>query len=70
LVAKSLEFGNGPKLFWVTGYPPRVILGSGWLAVARIGRALVEIVHEVNYNMGTACLPREIIVIARQHVPV
>ena len=49
---------------------PRLVLAARRLIVARIRRALVEIVDQVDNHMSAACLPREVVVIARQHVAV
>src|ERR1700686_1275388 len=69
-LAEGLEFGNSPKFLRIAGHSPRLILGAGGLIMARIGRALVEIVDQMNHHMRAACLPREIVILARQHVAV
>ena len=40
------------------------------LIVARIRAALVEIIHQVNNHMSASSLPREVVVVARQHVTI
>ena len=49
---------------------PRLILAARWLIVARVGGALLEIIHQMDHEMSATRLPREIVVITRKHVTV
>src|ERR1700752_4629004 len=69
-LAKGLEFGNRPKLLRIAGYSPGFILDASGLVMPRIGRALIEIVDQMNHHVRAACLPGKIVILAGQHVPV
>ena len=70
LFAQPCQFGDRPKFFRIAGHAPGLILSAGWLIVARIASALLEIIDEVDHHVGASCLPREVVILARQHVPV
>ena len=70
LAAKIRQFVDGPKLVGITRHSPRFVLPARWLVIARVRRALVEIVDQMNDHMSAAGLAREVIVVARQHVAI
>ena len=69
LAAECDQFLDGPELVGIAGEAP-ALFGAGRLVVARVVRARLEIVDQVDHNMRGAGLPRELIVLRRQHVAV
>ncbi len=68
--AKLFQFGDRPEFFGIAGHAPRFILSAGGLIVARIARALIEIIDQMHHYMGASRLAREVVIVARQHVAV
>src|SRR6185437_14223021 len=58
-----------PKPVGVAGQAPPEI-GSSRLVVPRDVRATSEVVHQVSYDVRSACLARELKILAREHVAV
>ena len=68
--AKLLQFIDRPEFLGIARNTPWLVFPARWLIVPRIDRAIVEIVDQVNHHMSAARLPREVVVIARQHVTI
>ena len=70
LAAKIFQFLDRPKLFGIAGHSPGLIFRARRLIVARVRRALVEIVDQVDNHVSASGLAREVVVVARQHVAI
>src|ERR1700677_536368 len=68
--AHRREFLGRPNLIWITRKSPGFILRTGGLVVTWVRRALIEIIDQVNHDVRTARLAREVVVIARQHMTI
>ena len=69
VLAQGDEFRRRPELAGIAGQAPAA-LGAGGLIVARIVRATFEVIHQMRHNVRGARLPRELKMLAREHVPV
>ena len=67
--AQINQFFGAPKFIWIAGQAPAAFR-AGRLVVARIFRAVFEIIHQMRDDVCRARLPRELKILTRQHVPV
>ena len=70
LAAKCFQFLDGPKFLRIARYSPGLVLSARGLIVARVRRALVEIVDQVDNHVSASGLAREVVIVARQHVAI
>lgn len=69
-LAQLFQFRNRPKLFRIARNSPGLIFAAGGLILSGIVRALLEIIHQMDDDMRTSSLTREVVIFVRQHVPV
>jgi hypothetical protein len=66
LPAPRPEFFHRPELIGIAGN----IVSAVGLVVPRVRRILVEVTGQMNHHVSTACLPCEVVTIARQRVTI